>query len=77
MKRDPRKIISSDNFFFLKITMTYWQSQLSNIPVSHLPLEKGNSGRLTGEITLATSRLLRNFVIKSRGNQGTQRELVR
>lgn len=57
--------------------MTYWQSQLSNIPVSHLPLEKGNSGRLTGEITLATSRLLRNFVIKSRGNQGTQRELVR
>lgn len=53
--------------------MTYWQSQLSNIPVSHLPLEKGNSGRLTGEITLATSRLLRNFVIKSRGNQGTQR----
>lgn len=62
-------------FFPLKITMTYWQSQLSNIPVSHLLLEKGNNGRLTGEITLATSRLLRNLVIKSRGNQGTQREL--
>ena len=64
-------------FFPLKITMTYWQSQLSNIPVSHLLLEKGNNGRLTGEITLATSRLLRNLVIKSRGNQGTHKWLNR
>lgn len=74
LKRDLRKIISSEKKSFSKdhhellaiITTKY------TFFLIYLLFEKGNDERLTGEITLDTSRLLSNLVTKSRGNQGTQ-----